>query len=144
MKVLVVNGANLDLLGRRDPVQYGDLSLAKIENFLKEQFPEDDFYFFQSNVEGDIVGRLHEALEESFDGLIINPGGYAHTSVVIHDALELLKIPKIEVHLSNLASRESFRQVLITAAACDGYISGLKEKSYIAAAFTLHFLKTRR
>jgi len=140
MKILIVNGANLNMLGERDPLHYGTFSLDALEKILQKNFPDDEFYFFQSNMEGEIVNRLQE-ITDDFEGLIINPGGYAHTSVVIRDALEILKIPKIEVHLSNLAARESFRQILITAAACNGYISGLKENSYIAAVHILHKLK---
>jgi 3-dehydroquinate dehydratase II len=138
MKILVINGANLDMLGKRDSGHYGKLSLAEIESLLRNEYPETEFEFFQSNLEGEIVNRLHELSAQKIDGIIINPGGYAHTSVVIRDALELLNIPKIEVHLSNLSARESFRQTLITASACNGYISGLKEYSYIAAAGIIH------
>jgi len=141
MKLLIVNGANLDMLGRRDSSQYGSLSLDEIKGLLEKEFPGYEFIYFQSNIEGEIVSRLHEVTEEDFEGLIINPGGYAHTSVVIRDALELISIPKIEVHLSNLSSRESFRQNLITASACDGYISGLKEYSYLAAVSVINKIK---
>ena len=143
MKILVINGANLNKLGERDPARYGTLTLSMIETLVREEFHLDDFEFYQSSYEGDIVERLHKARNEDFDGIIINPGGYAHTSVVIKDALELIKIPKIEVHLSNLAAREEYRQILITASACDGYISGLKEHGYTAAAYVLQKLIKR-
>ena len=136
MKVIVINGPNLNLLGKRDKSHYGDLSLEKIEALLKKEFKDISFSFFQSNIEGEIIERVQEAAGE-FDALLINPGGYAHTSVAIRDALAELKIPKIEVHLSHLAKRENFRQTLITATGCDGYLSGFKEFSYIGGVYLL-------
>lgn len=136
MKILVINGPNLNLLGKRDPEKYGAMSLESIETLLVNTFPEISFSFYQSNIEGEIVSKIQNT-EKDFDGLIINPGGYAHTSVAIHDALIECKIPKVEVHLSHLAQREEFRQVMITAKAVNGYISGFKEISYLAAVFTL-------
>ncbi len=138
MKILVINGPNLNLLGKREKTFYGELTLEEIEKIIKNNFPEDDFEFVQSNSEGEIIDKLHNCEEENFEGVIINPGGYAHTSVAIRDALEILKILKIEVHLSNLSKREDFRQTLITASACDGYISGFKEKGYLSAIYLLH------
>ncbi|GBD88018.1 3-dehydroquinate dehydratase [bacterium BMS3Abin03] len=134
MRILIINGPNLNLLGQRDKLHYGELSLKGIEQSIKEQFPSHGFTFFQSNDEGKIIDEIQSA-EGEFDALIINPGGYAHSSVAIRDALEILNITKIEVHLSNLAGRENFRQNLITASACDGYISGFREKSYWAAIY---------
>lgn len=142
MKIAVINGANLSQLSKRDQKKYGTLSLDSIEQLLRKEFPEDDILFFQSEIEGEIVKFIHE-VGAKFDGLIINPGGYSHTSVVIRDALELIQIPKIEVHLSHLAEREDFRQVLITASKCNGYISGFKEYSYLSALFLLHKLRTK-
>lgn len=133
MKILVIHGANLNLLGERDPAKYGKMTLNELEKFISLNFTGITFDFYQNNIEGEIVDRIQRSFSEDFDGLIINPGGYAHTSVVIRDALELVKIPKIEVHLSNLAAREPFRQSLITASVCNGYISGLKQNGYIAA-----------
>jgi 3-dehydroquinate dehydratase-2 len=139
MKILVINGPNLNMLGKRDKNQYGDLTLEKIEQLLKDEFNETDFSFFQSNIEGEIVTEVQEATK-GFDGLIINPGGYAHTSVAIRDSLADCKLPKVEVHLSHLVNREEFRQNLITASGCDGYISGFKEKGYFAAVYLLQKL----
>ncbi len=136
MKISVINGPNLNLLGTRDPIHYGEQSLREIENVLKNGFPEIKFYFFQSNIEGEIINQI-QSLPDNFDGLIINPGGYAHTSVAIRDALSDIKLPKIEVHLSNIAAREEFRQTLLTASVCNGYISGFKEKGYYAAVVLL-------
>ncbi len=135
MKVAIINGPNLNLLGKRDINHYGDLTLEEIKSLLGSEFTDIEFDFFQSNTEGSIINKLQSL--SGFDGLIINPGGYAHTSVAIRDALAELEIPKIEVHLSNLAAREDFRQNLLTASVCDGYISGFKEKSYYAAVYLL-------
>lgn len=142
MKIIIINGPNLNLLGQRDKTQYGSLTIIKIEEYLKENFPEVSFQFFQSNSEGEIIDQIQKA-NQNYDGLLINPGGYAHTSVAIHDALIEIKIPKIEVHLSHLAKREGFRHTMVTAAACDGYISGFKENSYLAGVYLLHKLITK-
>ena len=136
MKILVINGPNLNLLGKRDPEKYGAMTLESIEGLLLSSFPEISFSFYQSNLEGEIVSKIQSA-EKEFNGLIINPGGYAHTSVAIHDALLECKIPKVEVHLSHLAQRDDFRQMMITAKAVNGYISGFKEISYLSAVYTL-------
>ena len=137
MKILIINGPNLNLLGKRDKKLYGSLTLEKINSFVEKEFPNDNFTFFQSNIEGEIVTQIQNAVKK-YDGIIINPGGYAHTSVAIRDALADSTLPKIEVHLSNLSSRESFRQILLTASVCEGYISGFKENSYTAAVYLLH------
>ncbi|HEX2868025.1 MAG TPA: type II 3-dehydroquinate dehydratase [Ignavibacteriales bacterium] len=136
MKILVLNGPNLNLLGMRDKEHYGALTLQEIERIVKDSYPDEHFEFFQSNHEGELIDKIQQA-SSSFDALIINPGGYAHTSVAIKDALTECKIPKIEVHLSNLSGRDGFRQVLITATSCNGYISGFKEKGYLAAVYLI-------
>ena len=136
MRILILNGPNLNLLGKRDNQHYGNLSLDKLAEILKEEFPKHQFTFFQSNIEGELIDQIQLSAKE-FDALIINPGGYAHTSVAIRDALAEVSLQKIEVHLSHLAKREDFRQTLITASGCDGYISGFKEYSYIAAVYLI-------
>ncbi len=136
MKILVLNGPNLNLLGTRDKNHYGKLTLDKIEKKIKAEFPKIDFEFFQSNVEGELINKIQVAVKY-FNGIIINPGGYAHSSVALRDALDESKLPKVEVHLSHLANRETFRQNLITASACNGYISGFKENGYLAAVYLL-------
>lgn len=136
MKIIIINGPNLNMLKMRNENHYGAKSLEDIEIYLKKIFPDHYFEFYQSNVEGEIVTKIQEA-NSYFDGIVINPAAYSHTSVAIHDALELIKIPKIEVHLSNLSEREDYRKEMITASACDGYISGFKEHSYSAAVFLL-------
>lgn len=139
MKILVLNGPNLNLLEKRSAEDYGSKSLKEIEDIVTNEFNNHQFEFFQSNHEGELIDKIQVA-HKSFDGLIINPGGYSHTSVAIKDALEICSIPKIEVHLSNLASREDFRHNMLTASSCDGYISGFREKSYLGAVFLLEKL----
>ncbi|MCL5029747.1 MAG: 3-dehydroquinate dehydratase [Bacteroidetes bacterium] len=136
MKILILNGPNLNLLGARDSNYYGDLTLDKIEEIIKKEFPEIEFEFFQTNYEGELINKIQNAIN-NFNGIIINPGGYAHTSVALRDSLTECKLPKIEVHLSHLVNRENFRQNLITASGCDGYISGFKENSYLAAVYLI-------
>ena len=132
MKIAVIHGPNLNLLGQRDSQVYGSLTLQDIEHGLAHQFPSISFEFFQSNLEGEIIEQIQYCIRERLP-LIINPGGYTHTSVAIRDALEILQTPKIEVHLSNIHSRESFRHQSITGAMCSGMIVGLKEKGYSLA-----------
>ncbi len=112
MKILVINGPNLNNLIKRDKEKYGTSSLEEINSSLKNEFPSVSFSFFQSNVEGEIINEIQRA-EGKYDAIVINPGGYAHTSVAIRDALQDCKLIKVEVHLSNLAAREDFRQTLI-------------------------------
>ncbi len=136
MKILVINGPNLNLLSKRDESIYSNFNVDQIIELLRNEFKEFEFFSFQSNIEGDLVSKIQSA-DENFDGLIINPGAYAHTSIAMMDALEICKIPKIEVHLSHLANREDYRQTLLTAKNTNGYISGFKENSYLAAAYLL-------
>ncbi|HCY76067.1 MAG TPA: 3-dehydroquinate dehydratase [Ignavibacteriales bacterium] len=136
MKILVINGPNLNLLSKRDESIYSNFNVDQIVELLRNEFKEFEFSSFQSNVEGELVSKIQSA-DENFDGLIINPGAYAHTSIAMMDALEICKIPKIEVHLSHLANREDYRQTLLTAKNTNGYISGFKENSYLAAAYLL-------
>jgi 3-dehydroquinate dehydratase-2 len=143
MKILVINGPNINLLGIREHSNYGILTLSEINKIIEAEYKKINFEFFQSNFEGEIIGKIQSAQKE-FDALIINPGGYAHTSVAIKDALEACKIIKIEVHLSHLAKREDYRQILLTAGGCDGYISGFKENSYLAAIYLVQKLYNRK
>lgn len=124
------------MLGSRDKEKYGFLTLKDIEEKIISEYQSHNFEFFQSNLEGDLVSKIQTAVDH-FDGIIINPGGYAHTSVTIKDALADCSLPKIEVHLSHLANREDFRQVLLTASSCDGYVSGFKENSYLSGVYLL-------
>lgn len=136
MKILVISGPNLNMLSKRDESKYSSLKIEQIIELLEIEFSFIEFTSFLSNIEGELVTRIQQA-DSEFDGMIINPGGYSHTSVAIMDALEICKIPKIEVHLSHLANREEYRQVLLTAKNTNGYVSGFKEYSYLAAAYLL-------
>lgn len=130
MKILVLNGPNLNMLGKRDPEVYGSETLTDIEENLQGEFPKIDFEFLQSNHEGELIDAIQKARDGSVDALIANWGGFTHSSVAIHDALELLEIPKVEVHLSNIHAREEFRERSITGKAMDGIITGFGSISY--------------
>lgn len=132
MKLLVVNGPNLNMLGKRDRNVYGNFTyddlVRMIEDWAKRNGVEVEV--FQSNHEGEIIDRLHRL---DFDGLVINPGAFTHYSYAIRDALEIVKVPKVEVHISNIHGREEFRRKSVTAEVCDGQISGLGVYGYILA-----------
>ena len=131
--VAIINGPNLNLLGKREPNTYGNLDLEAIQSKIRAQIPANiELCFFQSNHEGAIIDQIH-AMNEGADGLVINPAAYSHNSIAIADALAAIKIPAIEVHLSNIAARESFRQVSLTASTCRGSISGLGWRGYVWA-----------
>ena len=136
MRILIINGPNLNMLGKRDKAQYGNFTLEDLEKSIIAEFPKYKFEFYQSNIEGEIVTKIQDA-PNKFDALIINPGGYTHTSVAIKDALELINIPKIEVHLSHVNNREEFRKTMITTQSVNGCISGFKGNSYFAAIYLL-------
>lgn len=136
MKVCVINGPNLNMLSKRDQTTYSTFNIEQIIELLKIEFQSIEFTSYQSNIEGELVNVIQSA-SEKYDGIIINPGAYSHTSIAIMDALDLCKIPKVEVHLSHLANREEYRQNLLTAKNTNGYISGFKENSYLAAAYLL-------
>ncbi|MEJ5350092.1 MAG: type II 3-dehydroquinate dehydratase [Melioribacteraceae bacterium] len=136
MKLLIINGPNLNLLKLRNPDYYGITDLDSIQESIKNKFPDIEFNFIQSANESDIVKIINEASND-YDGLLINPGGFSHTSVAIRDALEICKIPKVEVHLSNIQARDKFRTISLTASVCDGYISGFKSLSYILGIHAL-------
>ena len=122
------------MLGKREPEVYGSESLDDIAKWTNEKLKGSAILeWFQSNIEGEIVSRIQQAHSERYDALVINPGGYAHTSVAIHDALKILKIPVIEVHLSQVYRREEFRHTLLTAKACSAIMSGLGKQSYYVA-----------
>lgn len=130
MKILVLNGPNLNLLGDRDKNTYGAATLADIQSRLVEAYSEFTFTFVQSNHEGELIDAIHDARKGSADALIANWGGFTHTSVAIRDALELLAIPKVEVHLSNIHAREEFRERSVTGKMMDGIITGFGAFSY--------------
>ena len=134
MKILILNGPNLNLLGTREPKIYGMVSMADFLENLKEKFPEDEILFFQSNVEGEIINRLQE---DDYEALIINPAAYTHYSYAIADCLRNIQKPKIEVHISNIYAREEFRQKSVTVAHCSGVISGFGLDGYRLAVLSL-------
>ena len=131
MKILLINGANLNLLGTREIEKYGCKTLKEIENSLIN-FAESlnvELETFQSNIEGEIVDKIQQA-KGVFDGILLNAGGYTHTSVVIRDAISAVEIPTVEIHMTNIQAREDFRQKSLLSAVCIGMISGFGEKSY--------------
>ena len=106
MKILIINGPNLNLLGTREPQHYGTGTMDSVLDALKSQYPRVEFDYYQSNVEGFLIDRLHKTLEEPCDGVVLNAGGYTHTSVALRDAIAAIKVPVVEVHISNVHSRE--------------------------------------
>ncbi len=141
MKILVINGPNLNLLGRREKEVYGDITLDEINEGLRRQFPKIDFHFFQSNTEGEIIDELHTAIDSDYVGVVINPGAFSHTSIAIRDAIATINRPVVEVHLSNLYKREEFRRHSLTAAVCTGQIVGFGAMGYSLAVDALLRLK---
>ncbi|WP_027380376.1 type II 3-dehydroquinate dehydratase [Chryseobacterium daeguense] len=127
MKVLIVNGPNLNLLGTREPEIYGTISMEDYLENLKSGFPSHEIHYYQSNVEGEIINRLQE---DDFDALVINPGAFTHYSYAIADCLKNIQKPKIEVHISNIYKREEFRQKSVTAANTDAVLSGFGMEGY--------------
>jgi 3-dehydroquinate dehydratase-2 len=115
MKILVIHGPNLNLLGKREPTIYGEVTLEQVNQILISEFPDVEFEFFQSNHEGEIIDKLNSIVESDFDGVVINPGAFTHYSYAIRDAISALKIPVVEVHLSNIYAREDFRRHSVIA-----------------------------
>lgn len=136
MNLIIINGPNLNLLGKREPEVYGNLSFDSYLQALKKQFPEIELAYYQSNVEGELINKIHET-GFTVRGIIINPGGYGHTSVAIADALKAVPAKVIEVHLSNVFAREEFRKNLVTASFTDGLISGFGLDGYRLAILSL-------
>lgn len=132
MKIAIVNGPNLNLLGKREPEIYGSVSFDDYLEILKAEFPGVTFAYYQSNIEGELINALQE-YGFSCDGIILNPGGYTHTSVAIGDCIAAIKAPVVEVHISNIFSREEFRKHSFISAKAAGVISGLKLDGYKAA-----------
>lgn len=134
MKILVLNGPNLNMLGKREPGVYGSETLDDIMTLIRKKAGElgVEVDFFQSNEEGVLVTSIHES-QGKYDGMLFNPGGYTHTSVALHDALKSVDVPCVEVHLSNVHAREEFRHKSITVGACIGQILGFGANSYLLA-----------
>jgi len=129
MKLLILNGPNLNLLGTRDVSVYGAETFDSYYGKVKAKFPEIGFEFYQSNVEGELIDKLHE-VGFTYDGIIFNAGGYTHTSVAIADAIEAIQTSVIEVHISNVYAREEYRHISLMAKNCKGVIAGLGLYSY--------------
>ena len=142
MKIIFINGPNLNMLGIREPDVYGSTTYNQLQNYIEEECKKQfiEATILQSNYEGEIINFIQEAFYEKYDGIVINPGAYTHYSYAISDALKSVNIPTIEVHLSNIHKREEFRKKSVTAEACIGSIVGLGKESYILAAT---FLKSK-
>ena len=133
-KILIINGPNLNLLGNREKNFYGDTTLERIKSISEEKCYESEMEmeFFQSNHEGELLEKIH-SVQNGFDGIIINPAAYTHTSIALLDALRATSKPKIEVHISNIYSREDYRRKSITSEAVNGVICGFGENGYLLA-----------
>lgn len=129
MKILIINGANLNLLGQRQPEIYGSESFEDILEALRNRYSEHTLDYYQSNIEGEIVDRLQRA-DGHYDGVVLNAGGYTHTSVVIRDAIASISVPVVEVHLSSILAREEFRHTSLIAPVVVGSIMGFGGESY--------------
>ena len=129
MKILIINGANLNLLGRRQPEIYGHESFEDFLGALRARYSEHNIEYYQSNVEGELVNALQQA-DGNFDGVILNAGGYTHTSVVIRDAIAAISLPVVEVHISSILAREEFRHISLIAPVVKGSIMGFGMESY--------------
>jgi 3-dehydroquinate dehydratase-2 len=141
MKISIINGPNLNLLGIREPDKYGTKSFEDYLVSLKAKYHDIQIDYFQSNIEGELINEIH-AKGFSYDGIILNAGGYTHTSVAIADAIASVKTPVIEVHITNIAAREEFRHTSIIARSCAGSVSGFGLDSYRLAVEALISLQT--
>jgi 3-dehydroquinate dehydratase II len=135
MKLIIINGPNLNLLGKRETGIYGDTSFEQYFDLLVKKYPEIELYFFQSNVEGELINKIQE-VGFSYDGIILNAGGYTHTSVAIADAVAAVKTTVVEVHISNIYAREEFRHHSLLSPVCKGSICGFGLDSYRLAVET--------
>ena len=129
MKILILNGPNINLLGKREPEIYGNRGFADYFDELKKTFPEVEFDFYQSNVEGEMINKIHE-VGFSWDGIVLNAGAYTHTSIALQDAIKAVETPVVEVHISNVHKREEFRHKSMISCACLGVICGFGLDSY--------------
>ena len=129
MRIQIINGPNINLLGKREPSIYGAVPFEEYFRKLVSQYPEVEFAYYQSNVEGEMINKIHE-IGFSFDGIILNAGAYTHTSIALQDALRAVTTPAIEVHISNVHTREEFRHKSMISCACKGVICGFGLDSY--------------
>lgn len=132
MKIQIINGPNLNLLGKREPETYGKQSFEDYFEKLKTRFAGVELNYYQSNVEGELINKMHE-VGFSFDGIILNAGAYTHTSVALHDAIAAIKTPVVEVHISNVYAREEFRHKSLITSKCIGLITGFGMDGYAMA-----------
>ena len=128
-RIEIINGPNLNLTGLRQPEIYGNVTMEQMVAGLRERFPQVEIGYYQSNVEGEIINRLHE-VGFSADGIVLNAGGYSHTSVAIHDAIAAITTPVIEVHISNIFAREEYRRHSLLSDVCRGMVCGLGLEGY--------------
>ena len=144
MQILIINGPNLNLLGKREPDKYGNSTFEDYLEILKSRYPEIRFEYFQSNVEGEMINEI-QRVGFSFDGIIINAGGYSHTSVAITDAIAAVSAPVIEVHITNISAREEFRHTSLIGRTCAGSISGFGLDSYrLAVEAIIELYKSKK
>lgn len=130
MKIQIINGPNLNLLGKREPDIYGTRGFESYLDELRRRYPDDEILYFQSNVEGELIDCIHEVGFGRVDGIVLNAGAYTHTSIALHDALRGIQASAIEVHISNVHQREEFRHHSMISAACKGVICGFGLDSY--------------
>lgn len=135
-KFQIINGPNLNLLGKREPSVYGSMSFEGYLKQLQATYTQYEIDYYQSNIEGELINKIHE-VGFSYDGIILNAGAYTHTSIALLDAIKAVETPVIEVHISNVHARESFRHTSVISAACKGVIAGLGMKSYELALLAL-------
>ena len=128
-KIQIINGPNLNLLGKREPTVYGNSSFEDYLDTLRARYPQCEIAYYQSNVEGEMINKIHE-VGFTYDGIVLNAGAYTHTSIALHDAIKAVTTPVVEVHISNVHARESFRHVSMLSAACKGVILGFGLESY--------------
>ena len=128
-KIQIINGPNLNLLGKREPTVYGNSSFEDYLDTLRARYPQCEIAYYQSNVEGEMINKIHE-VGFTYDGIVLNAGAYTHTSIALHDSIKAVTTPVVEVHISNVHARESFRHVSMLSAACKGVILGFGLDSY--------------
>lgn len=134
MKIMVLNGPNINFLGIREKEVYGSQNYEEMCQYIKKNIKKEiELKIYQSNIEGELINLIQKAYFDKFDGIVINPGAYTHTSIALYDAIKSVNIPTIEVHISNIHKREDFRHKSFTAAACIGQICGLGSDGYILA-----------
>jgi 3-dehydroquinate dehydratase-2 len=140
MKIQIINGPNLNLLGKRETSIYGSQSFEDFLETLKTRYPSVELHYYQSNVEGEIINKLHD-IGFSFQGIVLNAGAYTHTSVAIHDAIGGITTPVVEVHISNVYAREEFRHKSLITSKCAGMMTGFGMEGY---ALAIEYLKNKK